>query len=108
MTLNELQSKTQWKRVASNKDALITGLFAGDLLSYVMGHAQEGQVWVTLQSHVNSIGVAHLKELSAIVLIDSIDLEEDARLKALEHDIPVFISPLDMVETLRCLMALGL
>jgi hypothetical protein len=40
----------------------------GDLLSFVMGGAPEGAVWVTLQTHVNIAAVAVLKEIPLIIL----------------------------------------
>lgn len=108
MKLNELALNTNWNRQASNKDAEISGVFMGDLLSYVMGHALEGQVWITMQNHINSIGVASLKDLSAIILIDGLEFEEQDLIKALDNDVAVFISPLNAVETLRHLIQLGL
>jgi hypothetical protein len=40
----------------------------GDLLSFVMGGAPEGSVWVTLQTHVNLAAVAVLKEIPLVIL----------------------------------------
>ncbi|MFA0889330.1 MAG: serine kinase [Synergistales bacterium] len=40
----------------------------GDLLSFVMGGAPEGAVWVTLQTHVNIAAVAVLKEIPLVIL----------------------------------------
>ena len=36
-----------------------------DLLSDVMGYADTGMVWITLQTHKNIMAIASLKELSA-------------------------------------------
>lgn len=108
MTLNELSHVTSWKRSGCMEDKNIRGLFVGDLLSYVMGHALEGQVWVTMQNHINSIGVANLKELSAIILIDGLSFEEDLVEKAKANHIALFTSPVNAVETLRLLIQLGL
>lgn len=108
MTLNELSAHTAWRRSGCLDDQVITGLFVGDLLSYVMGHALEGQIWVTMQNHINSIGVANLKELSAIVLIDGLSFDEDLVEKAKANHIALFTSPVNAVDTLRTLIALGL
>ena len=45
----------------------IKGGYTSDLLSDVMGNAQEGNIWITLQTHKNIMAIASLKELSAIV-----------------------------------------
>lgn len=43
------------------------GGYVSDLLSDVMGHAQEAQIWLTIQTHVNVVAVALLLNLSAIL-----------------------------------------
>jgi hypothetical protein len=48
----------------------VKGAYASDLLSDVMGRAREGQVWITMQTHKNTIAVASLKELSAIIIVN--------------------------------------
>lgn len=45
-----------------------TGGYASDLLSCVMAGAKAGNVWVTLQVHVNILAVAALTEVCAIVI----------------------------------------
>ena len=50
-------------------DREINGGYTSDLLSDVMGHADSGKVWITLQTHKNVIAIASLKELAAVVLI---------------------------------------
>lgn len=72
-----------------NLDNEIKGGYASDLLSDVMGFAQEGHVWVTLQTHKNVIAIASLKELAAIVLVKGNRPEEDMLAQAKEEGIPV-------------------
>ncbi len=43
------------------------GVYISDLLSDVMGHAQEGNVWLTIQTHNNVVAVALLLNLAAVV-----------------------------------------
>ncbi len=42
--------------------------YVGDLLSDVMAHAQEGSLWVTMQSHQNIVAVAVLVGMAGIVI----------------------------------------
>lgn len=56
----------------------VSGGFCSDLLSYVMGKATEGQVWITIQGHGNIIAVAALKEVSAIIVADNMIVEPSA------------------------------
>jgi predicted transcriptional regulator len=41
--------------------------YVSDLLSDVIGNAPENSVWVTVQRHVNILGVAKLKNIAAII-----------------------------------------
>ncbi|MBN2807074.1 MAG: serine kinase [Prolixibacteraceae bacterium] len=53
-------------------DRTVSGAYVSDLLSDVMGHAREDQVWITLQSHLNVVAIASLKDLSAVLLVKGI------------------------------------
>ncbi len=68
----------------------VTGGYVSDLLSDVMGYAREGEIWITLQSHINVIAVASLKELAAILLVKGIRPDPKMLQKATEEGIPVF------------------
>jgi predicted transcriptional regulator len=67
----------------------IEGGYVSDLLSDVMGHAREGEVWITLQSHANVVAIASLKELVAIILVKGIEPDEAIVEKAVEEGIPI-------------------
>ncbi len=70
-------------------DQQVKGGYVSDLLSDVMGHAKEGEVWITLQSHLNVVAIASLKELSAIVLVKDIVPDALVLEKANEEGIPL-------------------
>ncbi|MGL5674800.1 MAG: DRTGG domain-containing protein [Cellulosilyticaceae bacterium] len=70
----------------------------GDLLSYVMAHAKEGDVWVTIQGHINTVAVASLVGVSAIVLAAKSEATEEMLAKAKEEGIPVLTTPLSSFE----------
>ena len=67
----------------------VEGGYVGDLLSFVMAHAREGMIWLTIQGHINTIAVASLVGVSAIVLTEKSMPTEDMLEKARENDIPV-------------------
>lgn len=67
----------------------IKGGYVSDLLSDVMGFAQEGHVWVTLQTHKNVIAIASLKELACVVLVKGSKPDDDMLEQAKEEGIPV-------------------
>ncbi|MBO7586143.1 MAG: serine kinase [Bacteroidales bacterium] len=67
----------------------IKGGYVSDLLSDVMGFAQEGNVWVTLQTHKNVIAIASLKELACVVLVKGNKPDDDMLEQAKDEGIPV-------------------
>ncbi len=60
-----------------------------DLLSDVMGNADEGQVWITLQTHKNVMAIASLKELAAVILVNGHKPDDDTAAQSNEEDIPL-------------------
>jgi predicted transcriptional regulator len=67
----------------------ITGGYTSDLLSDVMGHADSGKLWITLQTHKNVIAIASLKELAAVLIIKGNEPDADMLAQAREEGIPV-------------------
>ncbi|HYW94634.1 MAG TPA: DRTGG domain-containing protein [Bacteroidales bacterium] len=67
----------------------ITGGYASDLLSDVVGHAEKGNVWITLQTHRNILAVASLKELSAVIIVKGQQPAVDTMEKSNEENIPL-------------------
>ncbi len=82
-----------------NLDREIKGGYTSDLLSDVMGHAREGQVWITLQTHKNVLAIASLKELAAILLVKGNQPEPDMLEQAIEEGIPVLGTAEETFET---------
>ncbi len=94
MTIKELTEKLNLK-VYSGADLLerrISGGYVSDLLSDVMGNSREGEVWITLQSHLNVVAIASLKELAAVILINGIVPDSAVLLKAEEEKVPFLVS----------------
>lgn len=67
----------------------VTGGYTSDLLSDVMGHAKEGDVWVTLQTHKNVMAIASLKDLAAIIVVKGHVPEEDTTAESEREGIPI-------------------
>lgn len=74
MKITELAEALQLK-VFTGENLLekeISGGYVSDLLSDVMGNAAEGNVWLTLQNHLNVVAIASLKELACVILVKGI------------------------------------
>lgn len=85
----------------------VTGGYSGDLLSDVMANSKAGNVWITMQIHVNIVAVAVLKEISAIILVNGRQPAEETVRKAIEENIPILQSQLPAFEIAGKLYFLG-
>jgi len=65
------------------------GGYTSDLLSDVMGHAREGDLWITLQTHRNVMAIASLRDMAGIILVNGNIPDTDMTDMANEENIPV-------------------
>ena len=75
-------------------DAEISGGYTSDLLSDVMGHIDEGMLWVTMQTHQNIVAVATLKD----AIVNGASPDEETLEKGKEEDVPLLGTPLSAFE----------
>ena len=73
--IKELNLKT--KTNTGNLDLEVTGGYVSDLLSDVIANCNEGYVWVTMQIHQNIVAVASMKDVSAIILVNNREPDEN-------------------------------
>ena len=67
----------------------ITSGYASDLLSDVMGHAESGSVWITIQTHRNVMAIASLRDISAVLITCGEKPGDDTMAQSNEEGIPV-------------------
>lgn len=72
--------------------------YVSDLLSDVMGNSEAGSVWITLQTHKNTMAIASLRDLAAIILVNSQEPEEDTAEQSNEEGIPILGTTLPTFE----------
>ena len=90
MTVQNLIEKLDLKILSEGDLSLpVKGCYCGDLLSWVMSRAQEGDAWLTVMGNINAIGAAALTESACIILVDDAALDADALKKAGENGITV-------------------
>ena len=70
----------------------ISGIFACDLFSHVMGHAEESNLLITVLNNINVLGVTSLLDLSAVVFTHNTEVNEDIIHKANELQIPLLVT----------------
>ncbi|NLN82263.1 MAG: hypothetical protein GX136_06960 [Clostridiales bacterium] len=93
MTVSELSEKMGLETlVPGDPTRRVTGGYTGDLLSWVMARANEGDAWITVMGSINSVAVAVLTEVACIILSEDSALDEDARVRAEKEGIAILRS----------------
>ncbi len=103
---NELPLSVQ---TAKDKlDVEVTGGYASDLLSCVMARARQGNIWVTLQSHLNIVAVAALLQLAGVIITEGMQPDAATLEKAREEGIPILTTPRTTFSIVSQLAQLGI
>ncbi len=77
MKVNELASLEGFSVVAlPDGEREISGVYIGDLLSWVMGRAKADDAWITIMSNINIVAVASLADVACIILAEGVQLEK--------------------------------
>ena len=102
MTVKELASKLSLtflsgEEISSRRE--IDGCYCGDLLSWVMSRATEGDAWLTVMGNINAVGVAVLCEASCIILTENAALDENALIRAQENGVVILQTEKNTYET---------
>ncbi|MEW5936257.1 MAG: iron-sulfur binding hydrogenase [Candidatus Thermoplasmatota archaeon] len=74
-------------------DVSIVEGYTCDLLSQVLANASPNSIWITIQSHLNVIGVAVMAGIPAVVVCEGHDIPDHVIEKADEERIALFKSP---------------
>jgi predicted transcriptional regulator len=77
--------------VMGNQKRPIRGCYISDLLSDVMAKANEGDLWITLQTHTNIVAVSIIKGISAIMLTNGRRPEEETAKRAEKEGMPILV-----------------
>ena len=100
-TIKEIAGILEFRIIGGEEglERKVNGAYSADLLSDVMGRAQEGQIWITMQAHKNVMAIASLRELSAVILVNGNRPDPDMLAQANEEGIPVLGTPNGAFET---------
>ncbi len=91
MKISEIQSLEQFTCVQDQyTDAELTTGYTSDLLSDVMGNADEGSVLITIQAHKNTVAVSSLAGVAAIIICNDRSVPDDMLAAAADEGLAVF------------------
>ena len=88
MTVTQLKDALGWKVFhMADPDRTVTGGYAGDLLSWVMGRAGQDCAWLTIMSNQNVAAVALMADVACVILTEGVRPDEDLLRRAAERDV---------------------
>lgn len=88
MTVHDLTTALTLEPVcAGDLRREVTGGYCGDLLSWVMGRAKPGCAWITIMCNLNTVAVAVMAEVSAVILAEGVRPDEEVILRAKEQGV---------------------
>ena len=100
MTVNELMTACEFEAVClPDSDREVSGAYVGDLLSWVMGRAQEDNAWITIMSNINVVAVASLSDVACVILAEGVTFDDELANTANQKGINVLKSALPAFET---------
>lgn len=80
-------------------DREIDGVYACDLLSWVMGRAKCDNAWITIMSNINILAVASLSDVSCIILAEGVTVEQEVIDTALDKEINILSTDMNIYNT---------
>ena len=104
--LSELIKKLDLQLLTNNNysDREVCGCYIGDLLSWVMGRASSGDVWITIMNNINIVAVASLTDCACILLAEGVNAQKEIIQKADSQNIVILKSEKTSYE-LACLIS---
>lgn len=107
MRVTEILEQINGTVVTKNtKDTEFDGVYAGDLLSHVMAHAKENNLFLTIMANINAIAVASLLDLPVVVFAEGVNPTEEMITKADEEQIVIITTELNVVDVIRRIYSL--
>ena len=98
MKIKELNEILGFELLTKCPEGEILTAYTSDLLSDVMGNAPDDSVLITIQAHKNSVAVASLAGINAIVLCNNRKAPEDMLPAAENEGIAIFKTDLNQFQ----------
>ena len=101
MKVSELIKELGLKVLTDNSynDREIKGCYVGDLLSWVMGRAEQDDAWITIMSNVNIVAVAALVDMACIILAEGVAVDPEVIEKANSQGVVILSTDKNSYET---------
>ena len=111
MNLQQIIEQLNLSVLTESKDfagIIPTGGYSSDLLSCVMAGAKKGNIWITLQAHLNIVAIAALNEVAAIIITENAQPDAASIARANEQGVILLSTPQSTYEINGTLWQLGI
>lgn len=98
MTVKEVAEKLGFSILTGDGEREITGFYACDLLSWVISHAKNGNMWVTVMNNINILAVASLVDVACIVIPEGVEIYDNLAERANEKGITILATELSAAD----------
>ena len=93
MTLKQIAQELNLEEIHDKYDNCeCTTAYCSDLLSDIMGNADDESILITIQAHQNTVAVASLKDSPAIIICNSRPISDEMRNACINEGIALFLS----------------
>jgi len=89
-------------------DREIAGGYVSDILSDVLTHASQDDIWITIQIHLNIVPIASMRDVAAIIIANGRRLDEETLKKAEAENVPILGTEMSAFQVVGKLYQLGL
>ena len=111
MNVLELAKKYGFKIHTNEKVAggrHIKGCYIGDLLSLAMAKVEMDNVWITIQTNINTVAVAALADAACILIANGFEPDKNTLERAVEQEITILSTELSVYDAAKKLMECGI
>lgn len=100
MTVQNLKDKLNLEIICPGNglDCEINGCYATDLLSLAMANVEKDNLWITVQTNMNILGIAALSEAACVIIAQNMNIPQSVTDKAFEESICILRSELPAYE----------
>ena len=93
MTVSELAKKLGLEIITmTDPEREITGGYVCDFLSFVIGRANPGDVWITVVGNINTVAVSLLAGAACVILAENSPIDSQAAEKAKAEGVTILRS----------------
>lgn len=90
---------------AGDAEREVSGGYAGDFLSFVMGKAPVDCAWFTVMANINVCAVATLADVGAVILCEGVTPDNNLLEKARKHNINLLGTKYDVYNAVKIFAA---